>query len=376
MMNKKYDDALLKRIDEKQYTAKIHGVDVVMKPIPDDVEDGMMDPRLFHDNKKMAMMMRVLPKSFMKMDTSPKGIEKLRGMFNGVKSIPVTSDALEVVKKTIKGKDDNDIAIQVYLPLDRKDNLPVLYYMHGGGFFGGHMGVIDQLNRMIVEKFNIVAVSIDYRLAPENPYPKGHEDCFEGLKWVYEHIQEFGGDSSNIFVAGDSAGGNLAQYCTTRDLEDGTHIVKGQLLLYPTVNMGGLQDDYSKWDLKKYNIHPKHKKTVEMMLGMMGGDNGMGSMMEDILGCKDVMNNYLTPYRMDMHNMPPTFVSVGEHDFLYVECLAYVKKLVDAGVDTRCVVYKGMGHAYGDNVGVYPQSENCAMEMGNFIMSHSRKESL
>lgn len=372
-MKKKYEDELVNTIIKKQYVKKVNGIDVLVKPIPDCDEDGMMDPRLYQDNKKMAMMMRFLPKSFLKMDTSPKGIEKLREMFNAVKSIPVTSEEIEVIDHNIKGLDDNDIPIKIYLPLERKETMPVLYYMHGGGFFGGHMGVIDQLIRMIVEKYSIVAVSIEYRLAPENPYPKGHEDCYEGLKWVYQHISKYGGQPNNIFVAGDSAGGNLAQYCSTRDLEDQSHMVKGQILLYPTVNMGGINDEYSTWNINRYQIHPKHKKTVSLMLDMMGGENGMSTMMMDILGTKEVMIPYLTPYMMDLKGMPPTLLSVGEHDFLYVECLAYARKLVDAGVDTTTIVYKGMGHAYGDNVGVYPQSESCALDMGSFIMNHSEE---
>lgn len=375
-MDKKYSDALLKKIQEKQYVTQINGIDVLMKPIPDCDEEGMMDPRLYQDNKKMALMMRIMPKCLLKMDTSEKGIENLRKMFNEVKSLAVTSEHIEIIDQCIKGKDMNEIPLRIYRPSKRYEKLPVLYYIHGGGFFGGHMGVVEQLVKMIVEKFDLIAVSINYRLAPENPYPKGHEDCYEGLKWIYEHISEFGGDKEKIFVAGDSAGGNLTQYCTTRDLEDKNYHIKGQLLLYPTVNMGGIDDEYVHWSLDKYHLHPKHKKVVTTMLQMMGGDNGMTSMLGDILGTKDIMNPYLTPYRMDLKGMPPTFVTVGEHDFLYIECLAYARKLCLTGVNTKTVVYKGMGHAYGDNIGVYPQSEDCAIEMGNFIMEHIGRETL
>ena len=155
-------------------------------------------------------------------------------------------------------------------------------------------------------------------------------------------------------------------------MEDGSHMVKGQLLLYPTVNMGGIDDDESHWSIERYHIHPKHKKVIEASLSMMGGDDGMTNMLGDILGTQDIMNRYLTPYMMDLTGLPPTFVTVGEHDFLYIECMAYAKKLVKAGVETTTVVYKGMGHAYGDNIGVYPQSEDCAMEMGKFIIKHSK----
>lgn len=372
-MEKMYSEELLNAIKEKQYHMDYEGVDVLVKPIPDCDIDGMMDTRLYQDNKKMAALMRFVPKKLIKFDTSPKGIEKLRGMFNGIKSRPVTSEKIEIIKETVTGLDGNVIPMLVYLPLERKENLPVLYYIHGGGFFGGHPGVVEQLVKMIVEKFNIVAFSIDYRLAPENPYPKGHEDCYEGLKWVYANASKYGGDPKKIFVAGDSAGGNLTQYCSTRNKEDNLDMVKGQMLLYPTVNMAGIDDKYSHWSMDRYTIHPKHKHAVDMMLSMMGGENGMAGMMGDILGTTDINNPYLSPYGMDVKGMPPTLVTVGEHDFLKVECLAFAKKLVDAGVDTTTIVYKGMGHAYGDNIGVYPQSEDCAIELGQFIMKYSQE---
>lgn len=371
MENKRYSEELLKKISEKQYVEKIYGMDVLMKPIPDCDIGGAMDTRLYNDNKKMAMIMRFMPKSMMKMDASPKTIEKLRGMFNGIKSIPVSSEDIEIISTSFKGLDDNDVPMKVYLPLERKEKAPVLYYIHGGGFFGGHSGVVEQFVKMIVEKYNIVAFSIDYRLTPENPYPKGHEDCYEGLKWIYEHALEYGGDPEKIVVAGDSAGGNLTQYCSTRNLEDGKNMVRGQILLYPTVNMAAIDDDYAHWSLDKYTIYPKHKRVIEMMLSMMGGENGMSTLLFDILKTKDIDNKYLTPYGMDVKGMPPTLVTVGEHDFLKVECLAFAKKLSDAGVDTTTIVYRGMGHAYADNIGVYPQSEDCANELGKFIVKVS-----
>ena len=165
-MGKKYSEELLNKIRQKQKCVCMNGIDVIVKPIPDCDEDGMMDPRLYHDNKKMATMMRFMPKSLMKIDASPKSIDRLRGMFNGVKSEPIASDKIKVIQQTMNGMDNNDIPIQIYLPIETKEKTPVLYYIHGGGFFAGHMGVVDQLVKMIVERFHVVAVSIDYRLAP------------------------------------------------------------------------------------------------------------------------------------------------------------------------------------------------------------------
>ena len=250
------------------------------------------------------------------------------------------------------------------------EHAPILYYIHGGGFFAGSTAVVEEAMKVIVAHTQIIVCSIDYRLAPEHPYPTGHEDCYAGLKWVYAHAAELGGDPQNIFVSGDSAGGNLTLYCTNRSLEDKLPMVKGQLILYPTVNMGGVSDKHVDFSKDKYDISRKHARAINMTLNMMGDTGGA---LGTILGTDDVMNHYLTPY-MDVNpNMPPTFVTVGEHDFLKIETLAYARKLVKAGVETKTIVYKGLGHAYLDRIGFLPQSEDCAIEMGNFILKYAKR---
>lgn len=368
-MERKYSKELLNKLVERQETIMIKGAEVLVKNLPDSDEKGAMDPRLYKDMKNQFLMMKYMPKSLMKMDTSPKGIEKLRKMFNGIKSIPIVEKKIEIEHKNIKGEDGNLIPIRIYKSETIKENAPVLYFIHGGGFFGGSPDVVEEFVKLIVEKTDILAVSVDYRLAPENPYPAGHKDCYTTLKWIYNNVESLGGDKNNIFVAGDSAGGNLTQYCTTRDMEDKLGMVKGQLLLYPTVNMLGTEDEYFKWSIDEFEMSPKHKSGLTMMINMF---SSMTTGLSDILGTTDIDNDYLNPYNRDPKGLPPTFITVGEHDSLKVEALAYAAKLTNAGVETKTVLYKGFGHAYADNVGVYPQSEDCAIEMGKFILERSK----
>lgn len=308
-MSRKYSQELLDKIIERQEIVNIKGAEVLVKKLPDSDERGAMNPRLYKDMKKQITLMKFMPKSLLKMNTSPKSIGKLRKMFGEIKS------------------------------------------------------------NSIVEKTDTLAISVDYRLCPENPYPTGHEDCYSVLKWIYDNTESLGGNKNNIFVAGDSAGGNLTQYCTTKDMEQGLGMVKGQLLLYPTLNMAKVEDEFFKWSRDEYEIAPKYKAGIEMILGMFEGLSGD---LGEILGTTDIKNEYLSPYIREPKGLPPTFITVGEHDFLKVESLAYSAKLTKAGVETKTVLYKGLGHAYGDNVGVYPQSEDCAIEMGNFILKYSR----
>lgn len=81
--------------------------------------------------------------------------------------------------------------------------------------------MVEESLKLMVEKFHFAVTSVDYRLAPENPYPASHEDTYAALKYVYENADTMGICKDKIFVAGDSTGGNLAQHCSTRDYEDG-----------------------------------------------------------------------------------------------------------------------------------------------------------
>ena len=370
-MGKKYEESLLYALKNRQKMEEYQGVPLLVKNLPDSDEKGAMDPRLYEDSEKNLKIMAWMPSFLMKMDTSEKGIANLRKMFNGVKSVPCVEEKITIENRLVKAEDEYQIPVRIYKKSSGEvDTKAVFYYIHGGGFFGGSPDVVEEAVKMFVAKTGLVAVSVDYRLAPENPYPTGHKDCYRVLQWIGENKELFGEGAYRIFVSGDSAGGNLAQYCTTRDMEDGKHLIKGQLLLYPTLNMAQVQDEYYKPELEQYEMAPKQKRGLKKMLGMFAGMSGG---LESVLGTKDVKNNYLNPYTKNPEGTPPTFLTVGEHDFLKMETLGYGVKLHKAGVEIKMVLYKGFGHAYIDNIGVYPQSEDCIDEMANFVREHCEK---
>lgn len=370
-MGKKYEESLLYALKNRQKMEEYQGVPLLVKNLPDSDEKGAMDPRLYEDSKKNLKIMAWMPSFLMKMDTSEKGIANLRKMFNGVKSVPCVEEKITIENRLVKAEDEYQIPVRIYKKSSGEvDTKAVFYYIHGGGFFGGSPDVVEEAVKMFVAKTGLVAVSVDYRLAPENPYPTGHKDCYRVLQWIGENKELFGEGAYRIFVSGDSAGGNLEQYCTTRDMEDGKHLIKGQLLLYPTLNMAQVQDEYYKPELEQYEMAPKQKRGLKKMLGMFAGMSGG---LESVLGTKDVKNNYLNPYTKNPEGTPPTFLTVGEHDFLKMETLGYGVKLHKAGVEIKMVLYKGFGHAYIDNIGVYPQSEDCIDEMANFVREHCEK---
>lgn len=363
-MSRKYDISLVQKIKDKQYIENKKGVDVIIKPIPDSDIKGAMDPRLYRSMKKMSLLMKFIPKNLMKMDASPKSIQRLRKIFNSVDSTPIVTEPVERIEKTVRAEDGYQIPITIFKSEKTLVDAPILYFIHGGGFFAGSTDVVAEALKLFVTKSGMIAVSVDYRLAPEHPYPIGHTDCYSVLKWIGQHAHEFGGDSKNIFVGGDSAGGNLTAYCSNRDIEDQGHLVKGQILLYPTVNMAGIKDEFTTFKIEDVDIYEKHASIIKPGMEMFGEASNM---LESLLGTDDIMNKYLTPYVDVSAESPVTFISSGEHDFLTTESIAYGKKLKDVGVDVTFTYYCGLGHAYLDHVGNYPQAEDCVDDMIAFI---------
>ncbi|MBM7689158.1 alpha/beta hydrolase [Enterococcus ureilyticus] len=369
-MAREYDIKLVEAIRNKQYTETRRDVTVMVKPIPDCAIDGAMDPRVYKGAKKMSLLMKFIPKSMLKMDASPKSIKRLRKMFNSVDSTPMVEEDIKEMTFTIKAEDGFDIPMTRFQSEKPMAHSPVLYFIHGGGFFAGSTDVVREALRLFVSQTNMIAVSIDYRLAPENPFPIGHKDCYTGLRWLADHVEEWGADKRSIFVAGDSAGGNLTAYCSNRNIEENRDDVCGQILLYPTLNMGGIKDEYTEFDIDHdVAIYAKQASVIRPGIEIF---SEMTTSLSDILGTKDTLNKYLTPYMSVSEKMPTTMISSGEHDFLTFESLAYAKKLVDLGVDTTFTLYKGMGHAYIDHVGNYPQAEDCMQDISEFIKKNRR----
>lgn len=361
-MSINYDRNLVSVIREREYIDNIDGLDVLVKPIPDGLHDGEMDPRLYPGFRKMGFLSRFLPKSFFEMKADEKSISKLRKVFNKVDSSPIVESKIPKEVFYIDSFDGYELRMTVFG--EASDTTPILYYIHGGGFFAGRTEVVEEALKLLVENMDVIVYSLDYRLAPEHPYPIGHKDTYAGLKWILENAS---GNKESIFVAGDSAGGNLTQYCVNQALNDGLGGVRGQILLYPTLNMAEIKDAYSDVDFSKFEIFPRHRRAADVALGML---EGSGAMLQELLGVDNTENVDLSPYIYVNPNLPPTLISIGEFDALRTEGIAYAKKLKDEGIDVSVHFYRGLAHAYLDQVGNLPQSEDCVLEMADFIERH------
>ncbi|GKZ13334.1 alpha/beta hydrolase [Haladaptatus sp. T7] len=221
------------------------------------------------------------------------------------------------------------IPIRVYRP-DVRD-APVVVFYHGGGWTLGTLDSIDGVCRELANRAECVVVSVDYRLAPEHPFPAGVDDAVAALEWAADHAETFGGDPTRLGVAGTSAGGNLAAVTALYARDFGGPTLSHQSLLYPITNHAFDTDSYE--------------------------ENGDGPLLTRadmewfwshyLRSPVDGRNPFASPLRArDLSDLPPATVVTCGHDPLRDEGIAYADRLADAGVSVAHDHYPGMAHGF------------------------------
>lgn len=224
------------------------------------------------------------------------------------------------------------LPVRVYTPREKASGARgLILYCHGGGFVLGDLDTYDSVCRAICREGGCVVVSVDYRLAPEHPFPAAVEDCHGALDWVAAHAAELGGDARRIAVCGDSAGGNLAAVLTLLAREKGPAI-RYQVLIYPvTTAMPG--------DL------PSHKTfgegyilSLKAMRAFTGHYFGGEGRAPDFRGAPLLAD--------DFSGLPPALILVGGYDALRDDGVNYARRLIEAGVEATLVEYAGLSHGF------------------------------
>lgn len=340
----------------------------ITKYAPDAGSPNGIDPRLLGGPMgKMARSTRLVPNFILdrvKIPITPKILAGFRAGCDRVSYAKCVQAKIEVRDSTVPATDGYPIPIRMYNSAQCTPGSPCLYFIHGGAFVGGTLRPYDEGWKLFVEKFRMPVVAVDYRLLPEHPYPTLYDDCCRVLEWLGgDGARELHIDPRAVFVVGDSAGGNLAQGCATR--YKGTHRVRGQLLLYPTLNLFGTTDRYYHPKETDYHPAPGQQKLAMGLVRQMELLSRCGKSFLGIPKPDDLCN----PYTSDPAGNPPTFLSVGALDYLRNDTVAWAHKLHDAGVTTRLVMYNGMGHGFLNAMGVFPQAEDLLDEMGAFIQN-------
>ncbi|MBA2607883.1 MAG: alpha/beta hydrolase [Actinobacteria bacterium] len=230
--------------------------------------------------------------------------------------------------------EDDEILMRVYEPDGHSAPSAGLYWIHGGGMVVGAYDGNDFQCKTWASQFKVPIVSVEYRLAPEHPYPAPLHDCYAGLRWMYRHAESLGVDRQRITVSGASAGGGLAAGTVLYARDEGEVAVRAQVLIYPMI------DDR---DVTPSN----HEITYPKCWNHDANQWGWSAYLGDLYGTDDVPL-YAAPARAtvdDLRGLPPTFIDVGELDAFRDEDIEYAQKLMQAGVATDLVVTSGAFHA-------------------------------
>jgi len=253
-----------------------------------------------------------------------------RELLNELWALPDDPEPVQSVSDYVIDGLSSGIPIRVYRP-EGSPPFPVLVFLHGGGWVTGNLDTHDSMCRALTNAGDCVVVSVEYRLAPEHPFPAAVEDCYAATKWAEENASAIHGDPSRLAIGGDSAGGNLAAVVSQRSRDRDGPDLAYQLLIYPVTDRSFDTTSYeenaegyllTKTDMEWYwDLYLEH----------------------DV----DGRHPYASPLKArDLSGLPPATVVTCGFDPLRDEGIAYANRLEGAGVDVELRNYGGQIHGF------------------------------
>ncbi|MBP3371099.1 MAG: alpha/beta hydrolase [Clostridia bacterium] len=346
----------------------INGLPIQIKNVPDAQIQGAADPRYkAHEEYKAAHPREHEKPDLRTYNGIPVGaIRQSMGWPNeDISTRPIETQHLYLPVS------EGAVPVRVYIPEEKSDTLRAcMIYIHGGGFIGGSIDVVENPCKLLCDVADAVVFNVDYRLAPETAYPGGLHDCYDTVKYVYEHADQWGIDKNKICVAGDSAGGNLAAVCALMDRDEGAHRIAYAGLIYPTVlrTVTGYED-IVPWSLDLYDIQADKELLEEASFAIGAGDETIGYLYMNGK-TEQAFDPYISPLMAkDFAGHCKTTIINAEYDFLRPQGEEYGRKLIEAGCDVRLIRYRGINHGSLDMCGTYPQVEDIMREIARDMMS-------
>jgi acetyl esterase len=266
-----------------------------------------------------------------------------REFFAGLREIIGDGPKMHRTGKTAVVSGDASITLRSLVPSNNPDG--IIVYLHGGGWVVGSLDDYDTLARFIAAESNCAVVLVDYRLAPEHPYPAALNDAWAALRWVAEN-QQWVSPSCKVLpliIAGDSAGGNLAAVLARKARLEGAPELLQQILVYPVTQPDLTTPGYTS---------PENQ-------GLLGREDMAWFWNHYVPNSEQRVHPDVSPLLAeDLSGLPPAVIVTAEHDVLSAEGVAYVRRLRDASVPVSHRQFEGQIHGFFSILNALPASES------------------
>jgi acetyl esterase/lipase len=285
--------------------------------------------------------------NFPPLDINRDNITRIREIIAAQPAKPKPNGLIE--EQIAVPSDDGDINVYVYRKSDTARQ-SALIWIHGGGYIMG--SAEDNRAMQIAMAFDCTVFSVDYRLAPEHPFPAGPEDCYATLKWVMEGKSGYDLNLDKVALGGASAGGGMAAGVALMNRDRDNFPLRLQLLLYPMI------DNFHATESGKYQNHPVWKQQTSFNAWEMYLNGNPG---------EDASPYAAATRAKSLEGLPPTYITVGTEDLFRDEDIEYANRLIAAGIPTEFSVFPGIYHAAEGLVPDAPVSKRMTLAFMNAL---------
>jgi len=279
-------------------------------------------------------------------------IEEVRASFRALWSPSMTGAPVEVASVEDRTVDTNagTVRVRAYTP-EADGPVPIMMYFHGGGYVKGGLDEADAFCRRLARTTGNIVVSVDYRLAPEHPYPAALDDTYHSSLWAYHNAGALGGTKDSFSVCGESAGGNLAAVICILAKSGEEIEISRQILLQPVVD----------FTLSFPSIEMPASECLVPR-------EDLAWYYEEYCGTEAGIRDFrVSPiFADDLSGLPPALIITAEHDTLRDEGKTYADRLRESGVPTKYSCYSGMIHGFLQMAGLVDEAQQAIDEISLF----------
>lgn len=246
------------------------------------------------------------------------------------------------------------IPIRIYTPEDG-EMFPIIIYSHGGSWIAGNLDTHDNVCRKLSKNTKAIVISVDYRLAPENPFPQALDDVYNVLQWTNANAKSINGDVNRVAMVGDSAGGNLSAAVCLMSKDKNGPKVTCQVLIYPSTNLYELNTKSWSDFSNDFNIS---KEEMEKYISLYVPQK------------EDRKNPYVSPLLSnEFKQLPDTLVITAEIDPLRDEGEAYSNKLKNSGIKTQVITFNGVTHGFITMDKITSKADEALNEISSYLQN-------